>query len=152
MLGLLLGYHNSEWTFSTLTTYLDRLCSLSAVEQVGNQFLCLKWNHILVYMSAGTCKRISVSGEISVSAAVGPSSAVYSFYVSLRKYKMSDPCGNGESSRVFAFGCGSGRWVYLRPVWLYTWSGSQEEQPAPSGSYSCLGSKKIAMQFVYGMF
>lgn len=73
----------------------------------------------------------------------------------------SDPCGchqwhgefspivsrgtfqyNGGSYRVFASGCGEDWCVYLRPVWLCTWSGSQEEQQAPSGSYSCRLSRK----------
>lgn len=48
----------------------------------------------------------------------------------------------------FAFGCGQDRCVYLRPVWLYTWLGSREEQQAPSGSYSCPLSRKHRDMFV----
>lgn len=34
---------------AALATYLGRPCSLSAADQVWNQFLCLKWSHTLVY-------------------------------------------------------------------------------------------------------
>lgn len=58
---------------------------------------------------------------------------------------------NGGSYWVFASGCGQDRCVYLRPVWLYTWSGSREEQQAPSGSYSCPLSRKHRDMFVWVM-
>lgn len=92
MLGLLPHHLKSNLIFSTLTTWTD---SISAVEQVWNQFLCLKWNHTLVYMPAGTCQRISISGEISIAAAVNSNSAFYkslsfceSRLVSLTTYKV----------------------------------------------------------------
>lgn len=111
-------------SFSALTTYLDTLCSLSAVDQVWNHFLCLKWNHILVYTLLcchyGTIPPAAAENRLHRSL----KATSFTWEVSLQHV---------FTDWLHSFWC-----VYLRPVWLETMLGSLEELRAPSGSSSSL--------------
>lgn len=155
MLGLLLGYHNS--TINLLYTHdipgpiVFPFCCWAGLKSVS---LPKMKPHSGLFTSVGEYLLLQL-WTVAVSFLFGESGLVSTTtynvwslwtpsvtrWISIVPH-MVPSSEMAVSYRVFAFGCGWDECVYLRPVWLDTWSGNREEQQAPSGSYSCLLSGK----------
>lgn len=126
-------------------------------------------------MLAGTCKHISISGEISVAA--GNGNSVSMVFIALQMVSC-DPneiqslnllCPIKDIFLHYFRRYLKVRWlrllavfiwlelrmiqtcIYLRPVWLCTWSGNQGEGQGPSGRYSSPLTRKKKKTDIVGV-
>lgn len=124
-------------------------------------------------MLAGTCKHISISGEISVAA--GNGNSVSMGFIALQMVSC-DPneiqslnllCPIIDIFLHYFRRYLKVRWlrllsvfnwlelrmiqtcIYLRPVWLCTWSGNQGEGQGPSGRYSSPLTRKKKQRYCW---